>query len=518
MDKFDICIIGAGLAGLSSAYNILKKNRNIKVLLIEARERVGGKTHTIHINNPNESVSLSEKDMNELAIDVGGQWIGYGHARAIEIIERHSMEMVEQFYPDLHYDTFSLSSLISMVSYKFPSMSVAEEEELLSFIHLVDEISRDMNLDAPWDAANAAEFDISIYDYAIQHVTYYRAQVELFYFIQTILACEPRNCSFLFFVFYIASGGGMQALGDGTQGAQKWKLKYGAMNISKHLLNDIYMLSSSVKVLFSTVVKSINYSDISNVIVNATSYAENNISFSNVVTVTCKKVLIAVSPHLSIGKIQFTPSLPEEKYQLSHSMTPGYCMKIIVIYETPFWLGNNCDGNVIIYGTKMISDMFPMHNMFHATVGSYPALVGLVTSSTAIIFSKLSEEERRLRVVSQIDELFFQPYNDIDPSVKSIALSPLAYFEKDWTQEEFSGGCFASSFTPQTFQKYGRFLRTPLNISKTSDNSNLPNIHHNLIFWASTETSPYYYGYMEGALCAGEIAASEILESLSFDD
>ncbi|MBP6060834.1 MAG: FAD-dependent oxidoreductase [Candidatus Pacebacteria bacterium] len=42
----NVVIIGAGLAGLSAAHELLKEKRNIKVTIVEALERVGGRVHT----------------------------------------------------------------------------------------------------------------------------------------------------------------------------------------------------------------------------------------------------------------------------------------------------------------------------------------------------------------------------------------------------------------------------------------------------------------------------------------
>ncbi|KAK0161292.1 hypothetical protein PV327_009778 [Microctonus hyperodae] len=42
-DDFDVIIIGAGLTGLTSAYNILKKHAGLSVLIIEQQDKVGGR-------------------------------------------------------------------------------------------------------------------------------------------------------------------------------------------------------------------------------------------------------------------------------------------------------------------------------------------------------------------------------------------------------------------------------------------------------------------------------------------
>lgn len=46
----DVLIIGAGISGLVTAYKILKKDPSIKVLLIEASNRIGGHICLTHIN------------------------------------------------------------------------------------------------------------------------------------------------------------------------------------------------------------------------------------------------------------------------------------------------------------------------------------------------------------------------------------------------------------------------------------------------------------------------------------
>lgn len=39
---YDVIVIGAGLSGLSAAYNLKKLNNSLKILILEARDRVGG--------------------------------------------------------------------------------------------------------------------------------------------------------------------------------------------------------------------------------------------------------------------------------------------------------------------------------------------------------------------------------------------------------------------------------------------------------------------------------------------
>ena len=45
----NVIIVGAGLSGLSAAEYILRKNPSLKVIVLEAMDRIGGKTYTKEI-------------------------------------------------------------------------------------------------------------------------------------------------------------------------------------------------------------------------------------------------------------------------------------------------------------------------------------------------------------------------------------------------------------------------------------------------------------------------------------
>ena len=98
-ENFDCCIVGIGLAGLSTAWTLVEEKRRDPSLIymIEARDRVGGRTHTelIHV--------LGDED--DSTVDVGGQWVGEIQHRVLGFIERLGLELKEQYYP--HAETKS---------------------------------------------------------------------------------------------------------------------------------------------------------------------------------------------------------------------------------------------------------------------------------------------------------------------------------------------------------------------------------------------------------------------------
>lgn len=51
LKSFDIIIIGGGISGLYTAYNLIKKHKNKKILLLESNDRLGGRILTINHND-----------------------------------------------------------------------------------------------------------------------------------------------------------------------------------------------------------------------------------------------------------------------------------------------------------------------------------------------------------------------------------------------------------------------------------------------------------------------------------
>ena len=252
-----VVIVGAGLSGLATARRILSKTENTleklpSILIVEARNRVGGRTETYEI--------LDAK------IDVGAQWIGSSHTKLLDLINTFGFCLLEQFYPSspMMEEIKAESRLIECVNYKIAPLSDTDNKSLQTYINLVEDLSSKidlLNLSSCFEEYRL--FDTMSVEQHIRDnidASSEGAISEALLFTQTVMACEPCSISFLHFLLYIKSGGGMVALGDGEEGAQKYKVAGGMQQLSDAMLQ--HLQEKGVEIMFNTPVQLVSVSAI----------------------------------------------------------------------------------------------------------------------------------------------------------------------------------------------------------------------------------------------------------------
>ena len=82
MKKYDVIIIGGGIAGVYTMYNLKKNYPNLKVLLLEKENRFGGRVYSFHKKLNNENYTM----------DLGAGRIGHHHKLMVDLIKQLKLE------------------------------------------------------------------------------------------------------------------------------------------------------------------------------------------------------------------------------------------------------------------------------------------------------------------------------------------------------------------------------------------------------------------------------------------
>ena len=138
---------------------------------------------------------------------------------------------------------------------------------------------------------------------------------------------------------------------------------------------------------------------------------------------------------------------------------------------------------------EKVTYKYPITETYDNVYQKTYSIVGFIHGDCAKRWSFFSPEERKNAIVKQYRDIF-----NTDE-----ALDAIGYVDKNWAEEEFSGGCFMAIPPPGCFAPLGPLLWTP----------------ERNIYWAGTESSKEWTGYMEGALEAGERVARDVVLSLS---
>ncbi len=236
-------------------------------------------------------------------------------------------------------------------------------------------------------------------------------------------------------------------------------------------------------------------------------YAANDeiILDAECLSMKCKCCVLATNPALAYDTIRFVPDLPPEKKKLGSNVLSGHVIKVYLCYELPFWNDNaalrkrrvvNADNDTTVNdnGRKIaVSEMFPAKNIFYCKkIGGHHSIVALITGKTSISVLGTTEGERKELLLKQLRSMY--------PDVKRNMIDrPVAYLEKNWCEDTLSGGCYTNGYRPYIGVQLA--LQTPLD---------------GRVFFASSETSDEFCGYMEGALRAGDRVSDMILKSLKY--
>jgi monoamine oxidase len=425
------------------------------VLVLEARDRVGGRilNHTLR---------------GGAVIESGGAFVGPTQDHLLALAEELNVKTFKEYYTgDNVYVSGGRATRYQGTVPPDP-LILPDAAQLIARI---DEMSKEVPVDAPWAAPKAMEWDAtSFHDWVVENSVNPAVRNLLLSYLQPTFGSDGRDMSLLFTLWYIAASGNEDNPGsfarssDTAGGAQDSRFVGGSGLIPQRLarrLGDIVALDAAVRRIGQR--------------------SDHVVVASDRGTVRAKRVIVAAPPATALA-IDWFPVLPPKRMQLLQRMPMGQLMKADAVYRTPFWRKDGltgmgvCDSGAV----RICFDNSPADS----SVGVLLAFVG---GSTWQEYGLKSLAARRTAVLEGFAKV-------VGPK----ALEPVEYVEHDWTHERWTMGGPVALLGTGTTTAFGPMIRKPFR----------------RVHWAGTETSTYWTGYMDGAVRAGERAALEVLERL----
>jgi putrescine oxidase len=194
-------------------------------------------------------------------------------------------------------------------------------------------------------------------------------------------------------------------------------------------------------------------------------------------TVSARHAVVAVPPNVAAA-IRFEPALPAWRMRLHQALTQGDVIKVLAAYESPFWRDDGLAGEGFApYAfVREVYDNTPPS-------GSPGVLCVFLAAERAEEAERLAADERRRRVLDGLASFF-----------GNRALAPVEYVERNWSEEEWTRGAYAATFSIGGLARYAPDLRRPVGP----------------IHWACTDLAGVGHMHMEGAVRSGRAAGAEI--------
>jgi monoamine oxidase len=406
----DVIVIGAGLAGLTAARELIRQGKD-SVIVLEARDRVGGRTLNLPVGGGH-------------IVEGGGEWIGPGQDRIALLADELRVRTFPAFYEG--DTTFDILNKLS--TGPIPEATAGQSLDFLKLAWKINRAAMKLPAGNSWNVQDAAQLDQhTLGGWLSEHraTTYSWAVFRII--TRAIMAGYPERISLLWFLHYVRAAGGLMPLIMNDGGAQDLRFEGGSQLLSIRMAEAL-----GARLRLGQPVERIQY-------------AGPGVRVHTRRTVySARRVVVAMMPS-DILRIRFEPELPPQK----QALTKGFArlprlpiVKLSVLYPTPFWRSMGLNGS-------MQSDRSPLQLVFDNSPedGSMGILSGFMSIAEAPEFAH--REVRENGIPTELARYFGER-----------AFEAVGYVEKDWATDPYSTGCI-TPLIPGILSESGPALREP---------------------------------------------------------
>ncbi len=457
----DVVVIGAGPSGMTAAWEL--KKAGLSVAVLEARDRVGGRTWTNVIDGA--------------TLEIGGQWVSPDQTALIGLLDELGLKTYER-YRDGESIYIGPDGARTRYSGEMFPVNEHTKAEMNRLIALLDRLAAEIGPEEPWAHPKSRELDtISFHHWLRQQSGDEEACNNIGLFIAGGMLTKPAHAfSVLQAVLMAASAGSFSNLVDEDFILDK-RVIGGMQQVSQLLaarLGDDVILGSPVRTIrWAAAGGTAGAAD------DGTGGRSVTV-ISDAATVTARYAIMAVPPNL-YSRVSFDPPLPRRQHQMHQHQSLGLVIKVHAVYETPFWRADGLSGTGFS-ASSLVQEVYDNTN--HGD--SRGTLVGFISDEKADYAFGLNSEDRRKEILQSLAAFLGDE-----------ALNPVVYYESDWGSEEWTRGAYASSYDLGGLHRYGADQRKPVGP----------------IYWSSSDLAAEGYQHVDGAVRMGQYTAAKILQA-----
>jgi monoamine oxidase len=409
----DVCVIGAGYAGLTAARRLIQGGS--EALVLEARDRVGGRVWT----------TSSE---GGIPIDLGGTFVGPMQDRMHALVKEMGAELHRTYVGG--DSILATGGQLQRYTGDVPRINPVALASAGQAIYRLEAMAKRVPVDAPWDAPRARAWDShTVASWMTSARVPTRAARDLIATtVRALFCCDTTEVSLLDLLYLVRSAGGLTPLMTIEGGYQHEQVVGGAQSIAQSMADE---LGSSV---------------VLNAPVHSVRHGSGAIEVrGDDVVVTARSLVVAIPPALA-GHIRFDPPLPGDRALLLHSMPAGTEIKTVAVYDEPFWRADGVSGAsaAMDAAIEVTLDTSP-------PTGEVGVLAGYCSGPKARVLARMPKAERRQATIDMLATRF-----------GAKARAPIEYLDVNWWDEEWTRGCSMAHFPPGVLTQYGRLLREPI--------------------------------------------------------